>query len=85
MSKITQTEPIQVEEVIVQKIGGLVNKIEQRNAGVMVVTFTLNGHMNTPVTVEFPYAQFDTQSPIKMGDWITVTTKVEKLEPKPSS
>jgi hypothetical protein len=81
MGKITQTKPMQVEEVTVQEINGIVKKLEQTNTSNVLVTFTLREHPDTPITVQFPYAHHDTQSPIKVGDWLTVTTKVERLSP----
>ena len=81
MGKITQTEPFKVEEVVVQEINGIVKKLEQTNTSTILVTFTLREHADTPISVEFPYAHHDTQSPIKVGDWLTVTTKVERLSP----
>ena len=79
MGKITQTEPMKVEEITVQTMNGIVNTIEQSNASSMYVTLTLNGHEETPVSIEFSHARHDTESPIKIGDWLTITTKVERL------
>lgn len=72
---------LHVEQIITQRINGLVNEITQTNRGSMRVTVLLNGHLDTPVVLDFGQANHDTESPIKMGDWLTITTQVERLNP----
>jgi hypothetical protein len=68
----------EMEHIQTQKINGIVNRIEQSNHGIMAVNFTLNGHVNTPVSIEFDYAKDDTPSPIKIGDWLEVEIKITR-------
>lgn len=70
----------ELEEVVNQRINGLVSDLHVTKYGNVKATIKLKGHEDNPVTVTIPYTNtINGDSPIKLNDWLTIQTRVIKL------
>jgi hypothetical protein len=75
-----QNSIVELDEIVTQKINGLVSDLHLTKYGNIKATIKLKGHEDLPVTVDIPYTNtIDGKSPIQLNDWLTIETRVIRL------